>query len=139
MALCENGYVMLRISLLLLVGALSLEAALANDSTAELTTGGLVFTKNDAIEMRSEDLFISAAEIRVDYRFLNKTDREVTVHVAFPLPEIKVKQDDENISVPTEDPVNFLAFVTRVNGLPVAYRGRAARDRARHRPYAGAA
>ena len=31
----------------------------ANDSTAELATGGLVFTKTADIEMRSEDLSIS--------------------------------------------------------------------------------
>jgi hypothetical protein len=94
-------------------------AARANDSSAELATGGLVFVKNDAIEMRAEDLFISAAEIRVTYRFFNRTDRDVTVHVAFPLPEIKVNHPDENISLPSDDPVNILGFATSVNDQPV--------------------
>ncbi len=109
----------MRTPFLLLVGALCSSAAQANDFTAELATGGLVFVKNNAIEMRAEDLFISAAEIRVNYRFFNKTDRDITVHVAFPMPEIKIAHSDENISVPTDDPVNFLGFATRVNGQPV--------------------
>ena len=55
----------------------------ANDSTAELATGGLVFVKNNDIDMLSEDLFISLDEIRVHYRFLNKSDRDITVHSRF--------------------------------------------------------
>lgn len=93
--------------------------ALANDSTAELATGGLTFVRNDAIEMRSEDLFISAKEIRVQYRFFNKTAADVTVLVAFPMPEVNIEHMDQNISVPTEDPVNLLGFATTVNGQPV--------------------
>lgn len=104
----------------LLAAVLSVHgSAWANDSSAELATGGLVFVKNDAIEMRSEDLFISAAQIRVTYRFFNITDRDVTVHVAFPLPEIRIAHTDENISLPTDNPVNVFDFTTRVNGKPV--------------------
>ena len=36
-----------------------LGSALANDSSVELMTGGLVFTKNNDVEMLSEDLSIS--------------------------------------------------------------------------------
>src|SRR5215475_13166970 len=43
-------------------------SAKANDSTVELATGGLAFVKNNNIEMLSENLFISADEIRVRYR-----------------------------------------------------------------------
>lgn len=93
--------------------------ALANDSTAELSTGGLIFVRNDAVEMVSEDLAISAKEVSVRYRFFNKSDKDVTVLVAFPMPDIHVEGPDENISVPTEDPLNFLAFATVVNGKPV--------------------
>jgi hypothetical protein len=102
-----------------LAGAIAVPAC-ANDSTAELATGGLVLTRNDDIEMRAEDLFISAREIRVHYRFFNKSSRDVTVLVAFPMPDISIEHQDQNISVPTEDPVNLLAFTTRVNGRPVA-------------------
>ena len=94
--------------------------ARANDSTAELSTGGLIFVHNPDVEMRSEDLFISAREVHVRYRFFNSSPRDVTVLVAFPMPEIQVDGPDENVSVPTEDPENFLAFTTTVNGKPVA-------------------
>jgi hypothetical protein len=93
--------------------------ALANDSTAELATGGLIFVRNENVEMRSEDLTISTKEISVRYRFFNNSDKTVTVLVAFPLPEITIEGSDSNISLPTEDPVNLLAFTTAVNGKPV--------------------
>jgi hypothetical protein len=92
----------------------------ANDSSAELSTGGLIFVHNPDVEMRSEDLFISAREVHVRYRFFNSSPRDVTVLVAFPLPDVHVDGSDESVSVPTEDPENFLAFTTTVNGKPVA-------------------
>jgi hypothetical protein len=106
------------IALAILAGAAL--SAHANDSSAELSTGGLIFVQNPDVEMRSEDLFISAREVHVRYRFFNSSPRDVTVLVAFPMPEIQVHGPDEIISVPTEDPENFLAFTTTVNGKPVA-------------------
>jgi len=97
----------------------ALVPAWANDSSAELATGGLIFVRNDNVEMRSEDLTISAKEVQVRYRFFNKSDKNVTVLVAFPMPEIKVDGPDVSVSLPTEDPVNLLAFATTVNGRPV--------------------
>lgn len=97
------------------------DPARANDSTAELATGGLVFVQNDHIEMKSEELFISAAEIRVQYRFVNRTDRDVTVLVAFPMPDVRAG-DDTQIALPTDDPVNLLDFRTAVNGKAVETR-----------------
>ena len=110
---------MRRSALALVVAANAAVPALANDSSAELTTGGLIFVRNDDVEMRAEDLRISAKEVHVGYRFFNKSDQPVTVLVAFPMPEIKLDGPDHNISVPTEDPVNLLAFSTIVNGRPV--------------------
>ena len=94
-------------------------SALANDSSAELAAGGLIFVRNENVEMRSEELTISAKEIVVRYRFFNKSAKDVTVLVAFPMPEIQIDTIDQNISIPTEDPVNFLAFRTTVNSQPV--------------------
>jgi len=91
----------------------------ANDSSAELATGGLIFTKNDSVEMRSEDLFISSQQIRVRYRFLNKTNSDVDVHVAFPLPDLKKYRGDDVIVRPVKDPIDFLGFATTVNGQRV--------------------
>ena len=60
----------------------------SNDSSAELSAGGLVLTRNEDIQMRSEDLYISANQVRVKYIFFNKADRDVTIHVAFPMPDV---------------------------------------------------
>ncbi|MFG1422194.1 DUF4424 domain-containing protein [Roseixanthobacter liquoris] len=92
-------------------------AARANDSSAELSAGGLVLVRNLEVEMRSEDLFISTGEVRVRYVFHNASDKPVTGLIAFPMPDITASE--ANISIPTEDPVNILDFKTRVNGVPV--------------------
>jgi len=77
--------------------------ALANDTSAELSTGGLIFVRNDDVEMPSEDLAISAREVSVRYRFLNRSDKDVTVLVAFPMPDIQVVGPDDITSVATDD------------------------------------
>jgi hypothetical protein len=59
------------------IAALAIRPAISNDSTAELTTGGLVFTKNTAIVMREERLFISLSVSHVRYVFFNKSDKDV--------------------------------------------------------------
>jgi hypothetical protein len=106
----------MRIISALAIGLALSQPVSANDSTAELATGGLIFVQNPDVEMRSEDLYVSTTEIRVRYRFFNKSDRDITVPVAFPMPEIKIEHQDQNISVPTENPENLLDFVTHVDG-----------------------
>jgi hypothetical protein len=69
--------------------------------------------------MLSEDLFISLDEIRVRYRFLNTSNRDITVHVAFPLPDLKASSFDDAVMIPTDDPVNFVGFATTADGQPV--------------------
>src|SRR5512139_3371967 len=54
-------------AIVLAVAALAALPALANDTSAELSTGGLIFVRNDDVEMLSEDLAISAQEVRVHY------------------------------------------------------------------------
>lgn len=101
---------------------LSLTPVFANDTTAELATGGLVFTKSEHIEMQSEELFISTKEIRVQYHFFNNSNNEFVTQVAFPMPDIPYGADDFNFAVPTTDPQNILGFTTTVNGRPVEAR-----------------
>ena len=109
-----------RLGLSLLCAAqLVVAPAFANDSSAELATGGLTLKRSDVIEMDSEDLFISKAEIRVRYRFVNPTAKPVTTLVAFPMPDIEVSGPDENVAIPTEAPDNFLDFRTKANGAAV--------------------
>jgi Domain of unknown function (DUF4424) len=104
---------------MLMLAACAAVPALANDTTAELATGGLLFVQNDNVEMRSEDLAISVKQVDVRYRFFNKSASDVTVLVAFPMPEVRIEEQDQNIALPTQDPVNILGFVTTVNGKPV--------------------
>jgi hypothetical protein len=103
----------------LMLAACAAMPALANDTSAELATGGLLFVQNDNVEMRSEDLAISAKQVDVRYRFFNKSASDVTVLVAFPMPEVRIEEQDQNIALPTQDPVNILGFATTVNGKPV--------------------
>jgi hypothetical protein len=100
---------------------LVLQPARANDSVAHLAAGGLVLSRTDAVEMRSEDLFVSMQEIRVRYRFYNSSRDDVTTLVAFPLPDIRALSEENNYVVPLpEQATNFLGFTTTVDGKPVA-------------------
>src|SRR5579871_6273095 len=96
--------------------------ALANDSTAELATGGLKFLTNPDIEMRSEELFISMPQIRVRYHFYNTSAKDITSIVAFPMPDITIDNNDDILVIPSDDPENFLDFHTTANGKPVPVR-----------------
>lgn len=90
--------------------------AAANDSVASMGAGGLVLQRTDGIEMRSEDLYVSATQIRVRYRFYNRTDRNIATIVAFPMPDL---QGGIESDVAIEDPLR-MPFTTTVNGRRVA-------------------
>ena len=92
-------------------------AVAANDSMAELKTGGLEYVRTDAIRMVREDLFISLDTVSVDYVFENTTDADVDSLVAFPMPPI-VPSPYEATGVPIEDS-NFLGFAVKVEGQPI--------------------
>lgn len=104
------------------LAALLAAPALANDSTAELAAGGLVLTRTDAIEMRSEDLFISPEAVRVRYVFVNTSGKPVTTRVAFPMPDIGGPEFFfSDTAIPNrDDPANLLDFRTIVDGRLVA-------------------
>jgi hypothetical protein len=106
----------------IVVAALLCRPATANDTAAELATGGIVLTKNADIEMLSEHLHISSQQIRVRYRFYNTSPKEVTILVAFPMPDITVEDSDKNISIPTHHPQNLLGFSTFVKDKPITAR-----------------
>jgi hypothetical protein len=100
---------------LLLLTAFALAApAAANDSTAEHSAGGLVLTRTADIDMVSEDLFVSAAEVRVRYVFRNRSPREIRTVVAFPMPDRDLREEREmDVAYPS-------GFQTRVDGRPVS-------------------
>jgi hypothetical protein len=88
-------------------------AALANDTTASSPAGGLLMQRTDAIDMVSEDLFVSADAIRVHYVFRNRTPRDVETIVAFPMPPRDLSAEyGGDVGSPSD-------FRTRVAGVPV--------------------
>lgn len=89
--------------------------ALANDSVAELGTGGLILSRSDAVAMESEDLFISADKVAVDYVFRNNTDKDVDAIVAFPMPDIE-GDPNEVPAIPDDQSDNFLGFEVTIDG-----------------------
>ena len=101
-------------ALLVFAAMLSAAAAVhANDSAAERAAGGLVFKQSADIDMVSEDLFVSADEVRVRYVFRNRAPQDVRVTVAFPLPDHDLAEDFYgDVAYPS-------GFATRVDGRPV--------------------
>ncbi|RVC58620.1 MAG: DUF4424 domain-containing protein [Mesorhizobium sp.] len=96
--------------------ALSATPALANDSIAELGTGGLILSRSDAVAMESEDLFISQEKVTVDYVFRNNTDKDVSAIVAFPMPDIE-GDPNEMPAIPEAQSDNFLGFEVTIDGV----------------------
>jgi hypothetical protein len=103
----------MRRSLLLALGLATAMPALANDTTASTGAGGLVIERTDDIDLVSEDLFVSASEIRIDYLFRNMAQRDVETIVAFPMPDRDLAQEyGEDVGYPSD-------FKTTVEGKPV--------------------
>jgi len=92
--------------------------AFANDSTAELGTGGLILSRNDVISMEKEDLLVAADRIAVDYVFRNNSDKDVDTIVAFPMPDIE-GNPFWMPAIPNDTKDNFLGFTVTVDGKPV--------------------
>jgi len=95
--------------------------ALANDTSAELSVGGLTFTHNSDVSMESEELTITPESVNVRYQFLNQSPNPVALTIAFPLPDIDLSDPDANLAIPSDDAVNFVGFQTKVNGTPVEF------------------
>ncbi|HVY52724.1 MAG TPA: DUF4424 family protein [Devosia sp.] len=104
----------------LLIAALLLGAspALANDTTSQLGTGGLVFITNQDISMDSEDLTVGPDGVEVVYAFTNHGTKDEHVLVAFPLPDI-TGDGDFMVAVPHEDDGNIFGFKTTFDGEAV--------------------
>ncbi|GLQ54563.1 DUF4424 domain-containing protein [Devosia nitrariae] len=92
--------------------------ALANDTAAVLSTGGLQFVVDPDIAMVSEDLYISAEEIRVTYIFRNEGKADRNVLVAFPMPDI-TPDHWSPVAFPDGPDDNLFSFETTFDGEPV--------------------
>ena len=100
-----------------LLGALSAPLS-ANDSSASIGLGGLVLERNEAISMDAEDLYISKSEVRVRYRYTNRSSRDVETLVSFPVPVLPGGVSGFLDGGDYPDPGN-LKFRTTVNGRAV--------------------
>jgi hypothetical protein len=94
--------------------------AAADDSTAALRVGGIVFTKSADVRMAKEDLRISPNDVRIRYEFANDGKQDVDTVVAFPLPDIDAREFfGAPIGRVSDDPLNFVGFRVVVDGKPV--------------------
>ena len=95
--------------------------ALADDASAQLGAGGIVFTRSADIRMAKEDLYISPKKVRIRFEFANTSGKDQDVVVAFPLPDLLC---DRHTSLGTvgNDPVNFVNFTASVDGRKVPLR-----------------
>jgi len=97
--------------------ALSVGAA-ANDTSAELGAGGLVYARSNEVSIESETLFLSMDRVTVDYVFRNTADYDVETIVAFPMPDIEMDPYGA-VSIPRFDD-NFLGFTVEADGRTIA-------------------
>jgi hypothetical protein len=104
----------------IVVASANVVPARANDTAAELSIGGLQFARTSAVAMEDEELRISLDRVTVRYRFKNISAAPVDLTVAFPLPDIDLSEG-ESIAFPSNDPVNFVDFETKVDGSPVKF------------------
>lgn len=98
--------------------SLAVTRAYANDTTAELGTGGLILSRSDSISMDSEDLFISRDRVAVDYVFRNGSDKDIDTIVAFPMPDIE-GNPDRMVAIPNDPSDNFLGFEVTSDGVAI--------------------
>lgn len=86
--------------------------AYANDSEAAVGVGGLTLVNSKDISLDYEDLYISAEEVRINYRFTNHSKRDIDTLISFPLPVTY----ESNDGLPVVFDPKALAFETTVEG-----------------------
>ncbi len=117
---------MLRFCIAAAAFVIGASAALANGATSERRAGGLVFKKSDTIGIASEELYLSVNEVRVSYIYHSKAPATQNVTISFPMPEVPLDDgpdtEDAFMNDKVPDPKNYMNFVVRVDGKPVATR-----------------
>jgi hypothetical protein len=109
----------MRLTFAALFAVLCASFALANDTMAELKTGGLEFVQSGDVTMQEEHLSVSMQRINVDYVFRNNANRDIETVIAFPLPDI-AGTPDMNIAIPDWESDNFLDFKASQEGQPIS-------------------
>ncbi len=93
--------------------------ALANDTMAEMKTGGLTFVRSPDVSMEEERLFISPEKVTVKYVFRNNSAIDVSGLVAFPMPDIDGGVES-NVAIDETSKDNFLGFSVTQDGAAIA-------------------
>ena len=100
--------------------------ARANDSSALLEAGGLVFTISKDVSMESEELWIGRELVRVSYVFKNTGPANVKTEVAFPVPGLPVCDEDNESECESDMQVraggNPMMFKVSVDGRPTDFK-----------------
>lgn len=106
---------------LTLAAALAAAPALADDSSAALSAGGLVFTRQADIRMAAEDLTLSPKRVKVRYAFVNDGKADIETIVAFPMPDIDVREFwYEPLGTTLDRTPNFMGFALTVDGRTIS-------------------
>lgn len=109
------------LAIALAMAAIAGGSARADDSSAVLSAGSLIFTKSTPVRMAAEDLYVSPQAVRIRFAFENPTAKDVETIVAFPLPDIATYEYAESaIGTVKDDPKNFIGFKAVIDGKPVA-------------------
>jgi hypothetical protein len=90
----------------------------ANDSMAQMKTGGLEFVQNDDVVMAEEKLYVSPDKVTVEYRFHNNSAKDVESLVAFPMPDIE-GNTELGVAVDLDAGDNFLGFTVNQDGKDI--------------------
>jgi hypothetical protein len=93
----------------------------ANDSVAAHAIGGLELVETADIEMAEEDLFISLDEVRVRYVFINRSAKDITTTVAFPIPDIEIN-DITTYAFLFRDREDITEFSIRADDKDITFR-----------------
>jgi hypothetical protein len=105
--------------LVLIATMLAPARGFANNSIARYGAGGIELVKTEDIRMLEEILEISSGNVRVKYRFMNESDKDIQTTVAFPCPSYDPR---ELFYLPGAEASQGLAatFKVLVNGKPVS-------------------
>ena len=98
---------------LMIMGATQL---CADDGAASIAAGGIVVMKRETrITMAKEVLQISTKKVIVDYDFRNDSDQDITIEVAFPIPDYDFSLDREGATQGFDD------FQLWIDGTPAHF------------------
>ena len=94
-------------------------AAGANDAYTTLGAGGLVLSKTADVAMVREDLDIAVDRIKVRYLFRNRSGKDITARVAFPMPRVYGPAYANSPFHIPDEAENFVRFSVVVDGKPL--------------------